>query len=339
MTLALLEIVIFFSLGSLVLALPLQGLVALIERIPACPSLSSRWYAMLTIMPAGLAIGFVVAILGPWDSQLCRTLHQACLDQIKAWQIPPLVGGILGIGIVMVAGRLLRPYVSRRQRQDASVAISPELATKWRRVQHAVDAACGTPIPALQVIEGATPICHVRGMLAPRVVLSEGFLRQMDHDELVGAICHELAHVRRGDLTLGVLAYLCHCLLFFVPASRRSYERYLEDRECAADEWAVLRTRAPMALAAVIAKTGRQSTVTSIPAAVTLTAGGPLLTRRIQRLMTWPAACPPVRPWIEAVHLLAIGTLGASGIVWMMGYHHQFEAWGLHILQVLGVIA
>jgi Zn-dependent protease with chaperone function len=324
--------VTFFVLGGLALALPWRGVVALSERRPAESTQAAARYVALLVAPIGLLGLFVLSLLGPWDAAICQQLHDACLERISAWRLPGELGVALAIVAVISAGRLAKPYLSAGQALPRA-ALTPDLDAKWQRICSEINARCGT-MPPLILVRSEQPVCHVRGLFAPRLYLSSALLETLDHDELVGAVTHEVAHLRRGDLPVGLLAYISHCLLFFMPSSRHCYGRYLEERELAADDWAVAHTGKPLALASALAKVGRAVPVS--PRSVGYASGGPLLERRLERLLA-PACSAMDAPRGRLALLLPV-TLSLATAGSLMAMHLVLEAWGRGLLATLGVI-
>lgn len=320
----LLVAVVFFILGGLLLALPWRGFVALVEVLPAPMEPLDDRYALLLIAPVLLALALVLAVLGPWDWEACRALHDACLERISSWRVPPVLGLGLGATILLVVGRVSWPFVARRAASLAKTELSASHRAHYDPARNEVQRLCGAELPPAFLSTEPGAICRVQGVWRPRLVLSEAVLHMLDEEELVGAMSHELAHIKRGDLVLGLLAYVCHCLLFFVPGTRRCYERYLEEREYAADAWAAERTGRPLALAAAIAKVAGDG-------------GGEATRRRIERLMTRASSSAPFR-WHRFATLLASVLAVGFGAVAVAGFHHPVEAWSQGILVGLGVL-
>lgn len=333
------EILVFFVVGSLLLSLPWRFVVALFERVPANPGLKAMRYALLLSSPVVLSVAFVFATLGPWDSAFCQTLHHACLDHIVAWRFPVSLAIPLAIVTLVVLGRLIHPFRWHLRQRVIPATLSSDLTAKWELVEQAVARQVGGGVVPIQVVQAPTHLCHVRGVFRPRLCLSEAVLRELDHEELVGAICHEMAHVRRQDLPIGLLAFLSFCLLFFTPVGRRCYQRYLEEREYAADDWAVERTGAPLALASALGKVSKIARSERVPMAASLLPGGPLLATRLHRLMRWPSSSSTIQPQGEVAQLLLIGLVGLAGSAGLLSLHLRFEEWGLAVLKALGVVA
>ncbi|MNR78914.1 heat shock protein HtpX [compost metagenome] len=314
---------IFFVLGGLILALPWKGVVALVERAhrPAVPQ--DRHYALLLVLPLVILIGFVTVILGPWETEVCQALQDACLERITAWQLPWEVGVALGIVGIVAVGRMIKPYLARRGM--AIVPMPAGLKAKWQLAKTEAERCSGMRLPPLVLVREPEHLLQVKGLSKPTLVLSETLLRELDPDELVGALCHEAAHLKRGDLWLGFALYLCQCLLFFMPTSRQCYQRYLDERERAADEWAIARTGKPLALASALTKVAQ------------LTGHGPALVR-VERLLEGTS-----RLWNHprfGVAALTFSLLVAGlGLPFLSELHHPLESWGRNVLMLLGVLA
>ncbi|MNS04989.1 heat shock protein HtpX [compost metagenome] len=328
---AALVVAIFFVLGGLALALPWRGVVAWAERHSTGAAEASSRYVWLLAAPVALIGLFVFSLLGPWDAAVCRQLHDACLDRISGWRLPTeLAAVLLGVAVLAV-GRLSKPYLAAAwARPLRRVSLFGPLKSKWTAVHSEVNRRCGAT-PLVVAMEDEALVCHVRGALKPQLYVSTGFIASLDHDELVGAVCHEIAHVRRGDLPLGLLAYVCHCLLFFMPTSRGCYQGYLDMRELAADDWAVAQTGKPLALAAALGKVGRAASLTPGKAGY-----GALLQRRIKRLLTPEPPTPVVARgrMARALPVLLAPVVAGS----LMALHLVLESWGRGLLATLGVI-
>jgi beta-lactamase regulating signal transducer with metallopeptidase domain len=81
--------------------------------------------------------------------------------------------------------------------------------------------------------ETATPL--VVGVLRPRILLPGNGATPLSKDEERMALCHELSHVKRADLWLGLVPAAAERLFFFHPLVRLASREYLLCREAACD--------------------------------------------------------------------------------------------------------
>jgi len=95
-------------------------------------------------------------------------------------------------------------------------------------------------VPSVRVSDDVqTPL--VAGLIRPVVLLPGGRFANMSSALQRMALCHEMAHVKRGDLWLGCVPALAERLFFFHPLVRLAAREYVFWRESACDA-AVLRT-------------------------------------------------------------------------------------------------
>ena len=81
--------------------------------------------------------------------------------------------------------------------------------------------------------ETATPL--VVGVLRPRILLPGNGATPLSESEERMALCHELSHVKRADLWLGLVPAAAERLFFFHPFVRLASREYLLCREAACD--------------------------------------------------------------------------------------------------------
>ena len=81
--------------------------------------------------------------------------------------------------------------------------------------------------------ETATPL--VVGVLRPRILLPGNGATPLSEGEERMALCHELSHVKRADLWLGLVPAAAERLFFFHPFVRLASREYLLCREAACD--------------------------------------------------------------------------------------------------------
>jgi beta-lactamase regulating signal transducer with metallopeptidase domain len=79
------------------------------------------------------------------------------------------------------------------------------------------------------------------GLVQPCLLLPNRILADMDRNELRYILLHELAHLRRHDILLGMVASALHVLHWFNPLIGYGFQRMRADRESACDGLALSR--------------------------------------------------------------------------------------------------
>lgn len=81
------------------------------------------------------------------------------------------------------------------------------------------------------------------GFVRPRLLLPEGMIEALNHEELRYVFLHELAHLRRHDIYVGWLMSLLQVLHWFNPLVWLAFYRMRADRELACDALVLARTQ------------------------------------------------------------------------------------------------
>jgi beta-lactamase regulating signal transducer with metallopeptidase domain len=137
--------------------------------------------------------------------------------------------------------------------------------------------------PAVRVSsEITTPL--VVGVLQPRILLPGNDAAPLSEDEERMALCHELSHVKRADLWLGLVPAAAERVFFFHPLVRLASREYLLCREAACDA-AVIETLAtsPQDYGRLLVSLG-VSRHRASPAVAGASSSGSMLKRRIAML-------------------------------------------------------
>jgi hypothetical protein len=104
------------------------------------------------------------------------------------------------------------------------------------------------------VINDRSLLVAVPGVGRPRIVLSARALAELDSAELDACLAHEEAHLRRRHRLFGLLAACLAVVARPFPGARAAERGLRLSLERDADEYAVGRTGAPLALASAICK-------------------------------------------------------------------------------------
>lgn len=145
--------------------------------------------------------------------------------------------------------------------------------------------------PSLLVSSHDPKAAYIFGWKHPIIVLGDQCLRLLNAEELEALLAHELAHFKRGDTLLMLVAKTCRDLMFFNPLAHLIFREYNEAREQAADDLALKVTRKPLALASTLLKFLRMQQPTVAPVGSAGFQSHPRsLETRIRRLCDYPSS-------------------------------------------------
>lgn len=120
----------------------------------------------------------------------------------------------------------------------------------------------------------------VSGIARPRVLISDGAIRQLDTEELAAGLDHENGHIKHHHQRLLVTAELFRALARFLPGTNSAMRELVFHTERDADQWALRRNHDPSVLASAICKAALS------PAAVSPALGGGQTARRVRALLS-----------------------------------------------------
>ncbi len=150
------------------------------------------------------------------------------------WTVAALSLWALGVSLSAVLG--VRRWRTVRRTIRRSAPAHPGIAAMAVEITNLLSLRTTPPVQMSEEIE--SPL--VTGLFRPVVLLPATRFPQMDADRQRMAICHELAHLKRGDVWLGCVPAAAERLFFFHPLVRLAAREYIFWREAACDA-AVLR--------------------------------------------------------------------------------------------------
>lgn len=109
------------------------------------------------------------------------------------------------------------------------------------------------PRPTVLVVPGLA-VPFATGFLRPRVLIPEALLDTLNKQELDALLAHELAHLRRADPLVRVLAGYVTDLFWYVPLLSTCFRRFASEREADCDD-AARHPDEPTLLARALIKT------------------------------------------------------------------------------------
>lgn len=120
---------------------------------------------------------------------------------------------------------------------------------------HLARRALGTGPEGATVVDDDAIVVAVTRLGRARILVSRAALSAMDADELAASLAHEQGHLRRLHRPALLLGSLLAALARPLPGTRAAHRGLVFNLERDADEYAVARTRDPLALASAIGKT------------------------------------------------------------------------------------
>jgi beta-lactamase regulating signal transducer with metallopeptidase domain len=143
--------------------------------------------------------------------------------------IVPALAALWISGIALQLALTWRAWRRTRLLVEESVPASPTLVA----VAEAIRQRVGVQQVAIRV-SAAIETPRVTGAFHPTILLPEA-ATQLSRADLEMTLCHELVHIRRGDLVAGWLPSLAQGLFFFHPFAWLATREYALAREAACD--------------------------------------------------------------------------------------------------------
>ena len=145
-------------------------------------------------------------------NQIRTTILLAIMTALILW-VGQLLGGRQGmiIALIFAAGMNFFSYwysdklvLKMYRASEVTPNQAPELYEMVQRLTH----QAGLPMPKLYIIPQEAPNAFATGRNPDHAVVAvtEGLLKIMDRDEVMGVLAHELAHVNNRDILIGSIA-------------------------------------------------------------------------------------------------------------------------------------
>ncbi len=135
----------------------------------------------------------------------------------------------------------------------------------------------------VHLLDSEVPLCFCTGFISPRIYISRGMVGKLVPQELEALLLHEKRHLENYDPLKMLLGRLVVIALFFIPVLRDILERYLVDKEIAADRSAIQYQGHYRGIAGTLEKLLQAHS--TIPAGGLAAGGADALSYRIDHLM------------------------------------------------------
>lgn len=256
---------------ALPVAILLPHIVGLHRVTPAVAALV--WLCALSLRALVAVGGALFVFVYMPQTGVYAAVADWCLHEVL-----PLIAAHLGLsGHPLVHAAIVVPGLALA----ASVLwLLFGLTRAWLLVRAKLRRALGEGPHGSTIIEEDGIVVGVTGVGRSRILISRAALGAMDSDELEASLSHELGHIHRRHRPLLLLASLLVALGRMLPGTRTAERELRFSLERDADDYAVRRTRDPLALASAICKAASSRTL----AGTTSLAGSGRVTLRLDYL-------------------------------------------------------
>lgn len=168
---------------------------------------------------------------------------------LTVWLAEVITVGVLllSLGQNIITAILVRRYPK---------ATDPALISLANRVAAKLKVRC----PTLRIYESSRPVALSGGIMrnSKFILLSSWMVSNLDEEEKEAVLAHELAHIRHHDSLITLVARLLYNIAFYLPASRKAWQRLQIHIEMLCDRMTTEVTGRPLALASALLKAAAQ---------------------------------------------------------------------------------
>ncbi len=275
----------------------------------AGPAFERRAVAMAAMVPVGVAVAVVVALLwqpGVGDHCPDHTHHaHLCLAHGAAWLDRPWA-------VVLVAGAAATMLV-RLGVVVASIVSTRRAVARLRRVSTAAN--------DVRLVESARSFCFVAGLRRPEVYVSTTAWDALSGGERSAMLAHERAHIRHGDLWRRTALELLGALAAPLATSvlRRAWSSATE-RLCDARAVEVVGPETVAAALVHVCRAGRPQ-----PALASFPPTAEALAERVRAALTAEPIGEMAARRLATVSLLSMCAFAALALLFAEPLHHALE--------------
>lgn len=262
---------------------------------------SSVLIAGVLLVQMGL---YAMKVLAGWD--LHFNLVDVCSALIRTYFIPELayvLDGLVFYTLFFLVAALVRQIV-----------LSARTYKQLRHLRHeghctALNQAfCRSRgEEAILVVEHPAPVAFTMGMWKPRIILSTGLVKLLDHNELKAVIYHEMFHQKHRDPVKTFVLSLVGAVMWYLPILKWFRHHYNIAREVLADHYAVNRLGSGQDLGGALVKMLKYGRTAPVQAAVSFSDTS--INYRILRLLDPDMDIPlrlPFAPTMISVQVLLL---------------------------------
>lgn len=156
-----------------------------------------------------------------WAERGCEFAGVDPLYHATVW-FHERLGWFVAVLALLSAGVVVAKIVVARRRFARLRDVAEPMPARVQEALERAAVALGVAVPRLLFVDLSAPIATT--VFGRTIVLSRGFVEPLDDADLELILRHEVAHVRHGDATAGVLWHLAFAALLipgFEPLERR----------------------------------------------------------------------------------------------------------------------
>lgn len=263
----------------------------------------------------------------------------ALMTALLVW-IGHLLGGTAGMIFAFVLAMAMnfvsywysdRIVLSMYRAREAGPGQYPEL---HGMVRHLAERA-GLPVPRLFVIPEVSPNAFATGRDPEHAVIAvtEGLLRNMDKEQVMGVLAHEMAHIRNRDILVGsIAATMAGAVMILAGVAR--WTAFLGGGSSDDEEGAglggvlgliVMSVLAPLAAMLIQMAVSRSREYLADETGARLAGGPSGLASALERL-GFLSGRLPMRAEPATAHMFIVNPLSSGGIMSLFSTHPPLEA-------------
>ncbi|MBI4449106.1 zinc metalloprotease HtpX [Candidatus Woesearchaeota archaeon] len=161
------------------------------------------WNQVKTVLLLGALTGLMMVVgglIGGYDGLLIGLVFALTMNLLTFWFSDKLVLWMYG-----------------------AKEVSKSQAPRLHRITESAAKALGIPKPKVYIIQSSTPNAFATGRSPGRaaVAATDGILKLLDDDELLGVMAHECSHVKNRDILVATIAACIAGVISYLAAMAR----------------------------------------------------------------------------------------------------------------------
>lgn len=270
------------------------------------------------------------------NNQIRTTILLAVMTAVIVW-IGGMIGGRGGMAIALVfaAGMNFFSYwFSDRIVLSIYRAgeVTPDQAPELHEMVQTLARRAGLPMPRIFVIPEEAPNAFATGRNPDHAVVAvtEGLLRVMNREEIMGVLAHELGHVKNRDILIGsIAATMAGAVMMLANMARWSaiFGGFRDDREgggLGGVGLILTSILAPVAALLIQMAISRSREYLADETAARLAGGPEGLSRALEKLGSYSGRLPMhARP--ETAHMFIVNPLAGKSLMSLFSTHPPLE--------------